>query len=106
MEYARADTPPPSTPSALHVVSRVGASLVGSYAFVWGFISVGIALGVAAGMPYAEAQALLYLLAFLVFLAGFCWAFVAASAARVWAVLGGGGALMTGAAWLLSQSLS
>ena len=37
------------------------------------------------------------LLAFLVFLVCFCWAFAAASVARVWIVLAGGGALMTGA---------
>ncbi len=88
-----------------HVAARVAASLLGGYAFVWGFTTLGIVLGLALGMPYAEAQTLLYLLAFLVFLICFCWAFVARSIARVWAVLAGGGALMTGAAWLLSPVL-
>ena len=45
-----------------------------------------------------------YLLAFLIFLACFCWSYAAASLARVWAVLLGGGAAMTGAAWLLTRA--
>jgi hypothetical protein len=93
------------TLSRAQVASRVAASLLGSYAFVWGFSTLGIVLGLALGMPYGQAQTLLYLLAFLVFLVCFCWAFVARSSARVWAVLAGGGALMTGAAWLLSRAL-
>lgn len=87
------------------IASRVAASLLGSYAFMWGFTTLGIALLVLAGMPYNEAQTLLYLLAFLVFLATFCWTFVAASVARAWVVLGGGGAVMTLAAWALARSL-
>lgn len=93
------------TLTTAHVLSRTAASLLGGYAFVWGFASLGVALGVAGGMTYGEAQTLLSLLAFLVFLACFCWAFAAASLARVWAVLAGGGACMTALAWLLSRSL-
>jgi hypothetical protein len=89
----------------LHIASRVAASLLGGYAFVWGFATFGISLGVAAGLAYDEARTLIHLLAFLVFLAAFCWAFAAASLPRVWAVLAGGGAAMTGAAWALSRSL-
>ncbi len=74
-----------------------------AYAFVWGFTTLGITLGVAAGMLYGEAQTLAFLLAFLVFLVCFLWTYVAASVARVWAVLAGGGALMTGLAWLLAR---
>jgi hypothetical protein len=88
------------------IASRIAASLLGGYAFVWGFTTLGIMLGVAAGMPYGAAQTLLFLLAFLVFLVCFCWAFFAASIVRVWAVLAGGGALMTGVAWLISRSLA
>jgi hypothetical protein len=88
------------------VVSRIAASLLGGYAFTWGFASLGTLLLLAAGMPYRDAQTLCFLLAFLLFLACFCWAFVAASATRVWAVLAGGGAAMTGAAWLWSRALA
>ena len=87
------------------IVSRVAASLIGSYVFVWGFITLGIALLLAAGIQYGEAQTLLYLLAFLVFLTCFCWTFAAASIARVWAVLAGGGAVMSLAAWLIARAL-
>lgn len=96
---------PPSSSALLHIASRIAASLLGGYAFVWGFVSLGITLLVAVGMPYQEAQTLLFLLAFLVFLGLFCWAWSAASATRVWLVLAGGGAAMTAAAWLLSRGM-
>ena len=83
--------------SRLHIASRVAASLLGSYAFVWGFVSLGSALGLAAGIAYDDA---------LLFVAGVCGAFAVSSLGRVWAALGGGGALMTGAGWLLLRSLS
>jgi len=93
------------TASRVAIVSRIAASLIGGYAFVWGFTTLGIALGVAAGMRYLEARTLMYLLAFVVFLVVFCWAFAAARLLRIWAVLAGGGVAMTGIAWALSQSL-
>jgi hypothetical protein len=83
------------------VVSRIAAALLGGYAFVWGFTTLGIVLAMAAGATYGTAQTSVYLLAFVVFLAAFLWAFAARSVARVWAALAGGGALMTGLAWLL-----
>jgi hypothetical protein len=105
MSTATPQTPPvPSRLSAVHVSSRVSASLLGAYLFVWGFISLGTALGVVAGMPYGDAHTSFQLLAFLVFLAGFCWAFTARSVLRVWLTFGGGGALMTfGARWLAEK---
>jgi hypothetical protein len=92
--------------AALSVLSRVAASWLGSYAFVWGFVSLGVALGVRLGMPYAEAQTLLFLLSFLVLLVCFCWSFVAASPTRVWAVLLGGGAVSSAIASLLVRGLT
>jgi hypothetical protein len=86
-----------------HIASRIAASLLGGYAFVWGFTVLTIALTLAAGMGYDEAQTLAYLLAFLVFLAAFLWTFAARSLARVWAVLAGGGAAMTAVAWLMTR---
>jgi len=92
--------------TAAHVVSRVAASLVGGYAFTWGFTVLGIVLLVTAGASYHLAETLVYLLAFLVFLVAFCWAFVAARLVQVWGVLAGGGLAMTGTAWLLTHTLS
>lgn len=95
----------PSGPTRAEVVARVTAGFLGGYAFVWGFSTLGIALAVSAGMAFGDAAQLFGLLAFLVFLAALCWAFVDKSWVRVWAVLGGGGALMAGAAWLLARAL-
>jgi hypothetical protein len=94
-----------ATPSRAHVASRVVAGIFGSYVFCWGFITLTIAVTVALGLPYGEAVTLASLLTFFVLLAGFCWAFAAASLVRVWTVLCGGGVLMTGGAWLLSRAL-
>ena len=93
------------TPTSLHVVARIAASLLGGYAFVWGFSALGLALLIGTGMPFDDARTLVMLLAFLVFLSVFCWAFAAASVTRVWLVLAGGGGAMTGAGWLLLRSL-
>ena len=92
---------PVSPPSVAHLVSRVVASLLGGWTFAWGFTTLGICLGMRAGMGYDQALALVYLFAFIVFLVAFCWSFAASSLARVWTVLAGGGALMTLVAWLL-----
>lgn len=90
--------------NAWSILSRVAASLLGGYVFVWGFVTLGITLMMKAGMDFEQARTLAYLLAFPVFLFCFCWAYVAASLARLWAVLAGGGAAMTGAAWLLART--
>jgi hypothetical protein len=93
-------------PSLTLIVSRVAASLLGSYAFVWGFVSLGTALGLAAGIAYDDALQLSSWFGYLLFVAAVCGAFAVSSLSRVWAVLGGGGALMTSAAWLLLRTLS
>ena len=92
------------TTAPARVASRVAASVLGGYVFVWGLVSAGVALLVKAGLPYGEAQTALYLLAFLVYLACFCWALAAASPIRVWSVLAGGGLGMTLLAWLLART--
>jgi hypothetical protein len=84
---------------------RVAAGLAGGWLFVWGCTSLGITLALLAGVPYDEAIGTAYLLAFLVFLVAFCWAFAAASLLRVWLVLGGGGAVMSLLAWSLARTL-
>ncbi len=87
----------------LHIAFRIAASLLGGYAFVWGFTVLTIALAIAAGMDYDDARTLAYLLAFLVFLTAFCWTFAAQSLARAWTVLAGGGSAMTAIAWLMTR---
>lgn len=91
-------------PRPLLIASRVAASAIGGWAFVWGFVTLGIAALLLAGMPYEDAQTLVYLLAFLVYLAAFCWSFAAASATRVWVVLLGAGTTMTALAWWLLRT--
>lgn len=91
--------------SRWHIASRVGASLLGSYAFTWGFIALLSTSLLTAGLEFHEGTDLAYMLGFLVFLATFCYAFIARSLTLVWVVLAGGGAVMTLAGWWLSKSL-
>ena len=88
--------------AALH---RLAAALFGGYAFTWGFTTLGVTGLVALGIDFHEAETALLLLAFLVFLPLFLWAFAAPSLARVWALLGGGAVLMSAAALGLQQVL-
>ncbi|THF60253.1 iron uptake protein [Pseudothauera rhizosphaerae] len=87
------------------MLHRVAAALLGGYAFTWGFTTLGVAGLVALGVDFHEAETALLLLAFLVFLSLFLWAFAAASLVRVWAVLGGGAVCMTVAALALQRVL-
>ncbi|MDP3272124.1 iron uptake protein [Limnobacter sp.] len=87
------------------VVNRVLSALLGGYVFTWGFSSLGIAGLAALGVDFHEAETGVLMLAFLVFLGVFLWAFASSSVARVWAVLAGGGVLMTLSAWLIQQSM-
>lgn len=87
------------------VINRIMSALLGGYAFTWGFSSLGIAGLAALGVDFHEAETGVLMLAFLVFLGVFLWAFASSSVARVWAVLAGGGALMTLSAWLIQQSM-
>lgn len=94
-----------SAVSRLNVVSRIAAGVLGGYAFTWGFIALSIGLLFAAQMEFHDAEALGYIVGFIVFLVAFLWSFAAASVRRVWLVLAGGGALMTGAAWLVQRAI-
>lgn len=94
-----------TSPGTAQVIGRIAAGLLGGYAFTWGIATLGITSLVALGVDYHEAHTVLMLLAFLVFLVAFLWAFAARSLARVWLVLGLGGVGMTGTAWLLQQQL-
>ena len=87
------------------VISRIAAALLGGYAFTWGFIALGMVLTFAAGLDFHDAEHLGYIAGFLVLPAAFLWAFAARSLRRVWAVLAGGGAVMSGTAWLVQRAL-
>ena len=82
----------PGTGLKFCIASRIAAGLGGSYLFTYGFCALGIVMLVRAGMGYEEAEKLVYLLAFLLFLGLFCWAFAAPrlgiAAALTWFVSG------------------
>ncbi|WP_138519059.1 iron uptake protein [Limnobacter alexandrii] len=94
-----------SSANHLYLINRILCSLLGGYAFTWGFSSLGIAGLAALGVDFHEAETGVLMLAFLVFLSVFLWAFASHSVARVWAVLAGGGAVMTLSAWLIQQNM-
>ncbi|MFT4241642.1 MAG: iron uptake protein [Acidovorax sp.] len=87
------------------MVPRIAAALLGGYAFTWGFMALSLGGLYALGLPFHDAEHLAALLGLLLYLAAFLWAFAARSLWRVWVVLGGGGALMAGAASLLQSRL-
>ena len=86
-------------------INRIAAAFIGGYVFIWGFAALGIAGLVALGVDFHEAETGVLLVAFLVFLGLFLWAFATASVLRVWFLLGGGGVLLTTAAWALQRAL-
>lgn len=94
-----------ATQSTSHIVSRLCAGIVGSYAFTWGFIALLAASLLSAGLEFHEATDLAWMLGLLVYLVAFCFAFIASNLSRVWLVLAGGGAVMTLVGWWLSRSL-
>ncbi|MCP5198116.1 MAG: iron uptake protein [Gammaproteobacteria bacterium] len=89
----------------MSLLSRIAAALLGSYTFTWGFTAFVIAVLAAAGMDFHEAEQAAMLLAFIVLLIAFLWAFAARSLARIWTVLGVGAVLMSMAAWGLQCAL-
>ena len=85
------------------VLARIGAAILGGYAFTLGFVAIVIAGLVVAGLGFGHAWLLAMVCAFLLDLAVFFWAFAARSVVRVWLELAGGGALMTCAALLVAH---
>ncbi len=90
-------------PSAL--LWRIVAAVGGGYAFCWGFVALGVASLFALGMEFHDAESLSSMLAFLVYVASFIWAFAAPSLSRVCLVLFGGAALMAAAASVIQHLL-
>ncbi|WP_232540106.1 iron uptake protein [Azohydromonas aeria] len=100
-----AATPSAAAGRGLRLASRVAAGLLGGYAFCWSFTALGITALVALGVDFHEAETALLLLAFVLFLLLFLWAFSARSVARAWTLLGAGAVLMSAAAWGLQRFL-
>ena len=87
------------------ILSRILAAIFGCYAFVWGVVALGVAALHGAGVEYHAAEQAMMILAFLLYLALFLWAFAAASVLRVWVILAVGSALMLAAAWQLQRMI-
>lgn len=82
---------------------RTLAAILGGYAFCWGWVSLGIALLHALGLPFHDAEQLALMSALLAYVAVFVWAFAAQRMAWVWGVLIAGTALMLAAALFIQQ---
>lgn len=80
-------------------------SLIASFGFTWGFVALGVAGTTALGADYHESERALMLLAFVVFLPLFLWAFASARPGRALLLLATGGAGMATAAWALQRTL-
>ena len=87
------------------LAARVVVALVGGYAFTWGFVALGIAGLTALGSDFHEAEMLLLLVAFIVYLGLFLWAFTASSLMRVVGVFAGGAVGMAFGAWALQRAV-
>ena len=94
------------TAPRLRTASRVGAAVLGGYGFAWGAVALTTCLLFAAGLDFHDAEFLGAVTGLLAYLVVFLWAIAARRLAVVWAVLVGGGALMTGAASLLQSLLA
>lgn len=89
----------------LALAARVVVALVGGYAFTWGFVALGIAGVTALGGDFHEVEMALLLLAFIVYLGLFLWAFTASGLMRVITVFGGGAVCMTACAWAVQSAV-
>lgn len=89
----------------VQIAARIAVAVVGGYAFSWGFAVFGVAGLVALGVDFHEAESGVLMLALLVFLVVFLWAFSSASVARVWWVLAGGAAMLAATASAIQQQL-
>ena len=89
----------------LRIASRVGAAVLGGYAFTWGFIALSTALLSKAGMGFHDAEFLSSAVGLLVFLVALLWTMACRRVALAWALLLGGGAAMAALASLLQKSI-
>ncbi|MFC4727250.1 iron uptake protein [Coralloluteibacterium thermophilus] len=95
----------PSPAPRLRLAARVGAAVLGGYAFAWGFIAAGAALLFKAGMDFHDAEFLASVLGLLAFLGVFLWTFATRRLLLAWLLLAGGGGLMAAVASLVQASI-
>jgi len=89
----------------LQIVARIGAAVLGGYAFAWGFVAAGASLMFAAGMGFHDAEFLASLLGVLAFLVVFLWAIATKRPWWAWLGLLGAGGLLAGVASLVQAAL-
>lgn len=94
-----------TSPFSAFIAARVVASLLGAYLFSWGVVTLGITTSVALGAGYDQAYLAFRMLGFLVLLGAFLWAYLARSLLFLFAVLFGGGAVLTAVAWAIQSRL-
>lgn len=85
---------------------RVGAAVLGGYAFAWGLVALATCGLFAAGLDFHDAEFLGAVVGLLGYLAVFLWAVATPRLARAWAVLLMGGALMAALASYLQSLLA
>jgi len=105
IDTATSPAPRGSRPLPLALLSRIAAAILGGYAFCWGFVAIAHSGLYALGMSFHDAEHLSAILGVLFFLVVFLWTFAARRVGLCWAVLLGGGGLMTGAAALIQRAL-
>ncbi|KAF1702726.1 iron uptake protein [Pseudoxanthomonas kaohsiungensis] len=89
----------------MRVAARVGAAVLGGYAFTWGLIALATALLSKAGMGFHDAEFLSSAVGLLVFLVALLWTMACRRVALAWALLLGGGAAMAALASLVQKSI-
>ena len=92
-------------PTPYGILARVLTGLVGVYAFVWSLTAFGIAALHALGMGFHQAEAAMYLVAFLLYLTLLLWSFAAKRLMPVVLILLSGALIMAGAALAVQHSL-
>jgi hypothetical protein len=89
----------------IDALMRITAAVFGGYVFTLGCAVFGITGLVSLGIAYDQARVSLMLIAFLIFLCAFLWSFAAKNLALLFAVLFGGGAVMTVMAMWLQRGI-
>lgn len=92
-----------SKQSFFAVFHRVALTLLGSYAFTWAVTAFGMAGLSALGVDFHEAETAMLILAFVVILPVFLWAFSARNLQLVWLFFGAGTSVLLAGAWGIQQ---